>query len=104
MPEFSEDVMGVVTERIEDRFQMPLADWFIGGFNDFARDAWQSSGAATAGFFDPQGIDQLFDEHRNGFANHGRVLYAIAMFSCWWADQRAAVSTARQSSRQLQIA
>ncbi|WP_030661507.1 hypothetical protein [Streptomyces cellulosae] len=26
MPEFSEDVMGVVTERIEDRFQMPLAD------------------------------------------------------------------------------
>ncbi|MFC8198948.1 hypothetical protein ACFUTV_26665 [Streptomyces sp. NPDC057298] len=26
MPEFSEDVMAVVTERIEDRFQMPLAD------------------------------------------------------------------------------
>ncbi|MFE9601551.1 hypothetical protein [Streptomyces hokutonensis] len=26
MPEFSEDVMGVVTERIEARFQMPLAD------------------------------------------------------------------------------
>ncbi|WP_406439062.1 hypothetical protein OHB14_51615 [Streptomyces sp. NBC_01613] len=26
MAEFSEDVMGVVTERIEDRFQMPLAD------------------------------------------------------------------------------
>ncbi|MER5828696.1 hypothetical protein ABT086_42510 [Streptomyces mirabilis] len=26
MSEFSEDVIGVVTERIEDRFQMPLAD------------------------------------------------------------------------------
>lgn len=26
MPKFSEDVMGVITERIEDRFQMPLAD------------------------------------------------------------------------------
>ena len=26
MPEFSEDVMGVVAQRIEDRFQMPLAD------------------------------------------------------------------------------
>ncbi|MGW0711734.1 hypothetical protein ACWD4G_38250 [Streptomyces sp. NPDC002643] len=26
MPEFSQDVLGVVAERIEDRFQMPLAD------------------------------------------------------------------------------
>ncbi|MFC9228383.1 hypothetical protein ACWDBF_07745 [Streptomyces angustmyceticus] len=26
MTEFSEDVMGVITERIEDRFQMPLAE------------------------------------------------------------------------------
>ncbi|MEU6148036.1 hypothetical protein ABZ848_47845 [Streptomyces sp. NPDC047081] len=26
MPEFNKDVMGVVTERIEERFQMPLAD------------------------------------------------------------------------------
>ena len=23
-----------------------------------------------------------------GRANHGRVLYAIAMFSCWWSEQR----------------
>ena len=69
-------------------FQMPLADWFIGGFNDFARDAWQSSGAASAGYLDTRAVDQLFDDHRAGRANHGRVLYAIAMFSCWWSEQR----------------
>lgn len=69
-------------------FQMPLADWFTGGFSDFAQDAWKSSGAANAGFLDASEVDKLFDEHRRGRANHGRLLYAIAMFSCWWLDQR----------------
>ena len=67
---------------------MPLADWFTGGFNDFARDAWHSSGAADAGYLDRGAVDSLFDEHRSGRADHGRILYAIAMFSCWWSEQR----------------
>ena len=71
-------------------FQMPLADWFVGGFSDFAYEAWTSSGAANAGFLDPNAVSALFDEHRRGQANHGRTLYAIAMFSCWWNDQRRA--------------
>ncbi len=69
-------------------FQLPFADWFMGGFNDFAREAWRSSGVADLGFLEAQGVDRLFDEHRQGAADHGRILYAIAMFSCWWAQQR----------------
>ena len=69
-------------------FQMPLSDWFVGGFNDFAFDAWNSSGAADAGFLDRKEVAKLFDEHRRGAADHGRLLYALAMFSCWWKDQR----------------
>lgn len=68
-------------------FQLPLADWFMGGFNDFAREAWASSGVADLGILDRAGVDRLFDEHRSGAADHGRMLYAIAMFSCWWKDQ-----------------
>ena len=67
---------------------MPLADWFVGGFSDFAHEAWTISGAAEAGFLQAREIDRLFDEHRRGLANHGRLLYAIAMFSCWRKDQR----------------
>ncbi len=70
-------------------FQLPFADWFMGGFNDFAREAWRSSGVSELGFLDRQGVEQLFDEHRKGAADHGRVLYAIAMFSCWWEQQGA---------------
>jgi len=73
---------------------MPLADWFIGGFSDFAYEAWMSSGAADAGFLDARQVAGLFDEHRRGRANHGRPLYALAMFACWWKqrqqDRRAA--------------
>jgi asparagine synthase (glutamine-hydrolysing) len=69
-------------------FQMPLADWFVGGFSDFALDAWNSSGASSAGYLNPAEVERLFDEHRQGRANHGRILYAIAMFSCWWQEQR----------------
>jgi asparagine synthase (glutamine-hydrolysing) len=62
----------------------------MGGFNDFAREAWRSSGAAELGFLNAAGVEQLFDEHRRGAADHGRILYAIAMFSCWWEQQRSA--------------
>jgi asparagine synthase (glutamine-hydrolysing) len=81
-------------------FQMPLADWFVGGFNDFARDAWQSSGLADAGFLDPRGVEQMFDEHRKGTANHGRLLYAIAMFGCWWREQRPIPAVRHVAQRQ----
>jgi asparagine synthase (glutamine-hydrolysing) len=70
-------------------FQLPFADWFMGGFSDFAREGWRSSGLAELGFLDPRGVEGLFDEHRRGAADHGRILYAIAMFSCWWDQQRA---------------
>jgi len=69
-------------------FQMPLAEWFAGGFSDFAFEAWTSSGAADEGFLNPGEVQRLFDDHRSGRADHGRLLYALAMFSCWWMEQR----------------
>jgi asparagine synthase (glutamine-hydrolysing) len=82
-------------------FQMPLADWFVGGFNDFARDAWQSSGLASAGFLEPRGVERIFDEHRRGISNHGRLLYAIAMLSCWWREQRPMPASVPLPERQI---
>jgi asparagine synthase (glutamine-hydrolysing) len=69
-------------------FQLPFRDWFRGEFSDFAREIWNDSGAAASGYLQPLAVEQLFDEHRAGQADHGRILYAIAMFSCWWQQQR----------------
>jgi asparagine synthase (glutamine-hydrolysing) len=73
-------------------FQLPFADWFMGDFSDFARESWRSSGVADLGFLDRAGVERLFDDHRKGAADHGRILYAIAMFSCWWDQQGPLVS------------
>jgi asparagine synthase (glutamine-hydrolysing) len=77
-----------ILERKKQGFQMPLADWFLGDFNEFAREAWSSSGAAGAGFLEPRAVDRLFEEHRTGRADYGKLLYAITMFGCWWRNVR----------------
>ena len=82
-------------------FQMPLADWFVGSFNDFARDAWQSSGLASEGFLDARGVERTFEEHRKGIRNHGRLLYAVAMLSCWWREQLPVPVTIPARERQI---
>lgn len=71
-------------------FQLPFAEWFRGDFADFAQAAWAGSGAAAAGYLQPAAVEQLFAEHRAGRANHGRVLYAVAMFAIWWDQTFAA--------------
>ena len=76
-----------VMQRRKQGFQMPLGDWFKGGLGDFAESAWNDSGAAEAGYLKPDAVARLLAEHRAGRADHGRMLYAIAMFSCWWADR-----------------
>ena len=67
---------------------MPLADWFKGGLGEFTEGAWNDSGAAQAGYLEPDAVARLLADHRTGRADHGRILYAIAMFSCWWAERK----------------
>ncbi|HEY1606114.1 MAG TPA: asparagine synthase (glutamine-hydrolyzing) [Allosphingosinicella sp.] len=77
-----------VMRRPKQGFQMPLDAWFRGGLGDFALSAWNDSGAAKAGYLEPDAVARLLAEHRGGRADHGRMLYAIAMFSCWWAERK----------------
>ena len=74
---------GILDQR-KRGFQIPFAEWFRGDFSRFAREAWNDSGARQSGYLRPDAVEQLFLEHDAGLANHGRTLYAIAMFSCWW--------------------
>jgi asparagine synthase (glutamine-hydrolysing) len=73
-----------ILELPKQGFQMPVADWFLGDFSDFAMEAWRESGIAEQGYLDPVVVEDIFEEHRSGRADHGKLLYAITMFSCWW--------------------
>lgn len=77
-----------ILTRPKQGFQIPYASWFRGALGDFARDTWKASGISTAGYLNPLVVGQLFDEHRRGDANHGRMLYAITVFALWWDEAR----------------
>ena len=77
-----------ILDRGKQGFQMPLARWFAGDFGGYARSLWHDSGAARSGFLDPAAVEALFAEHRAGARDHGRVLYALSMFSLWWQGTR----------------
>lgn len=76
---------GALTKR-KLGFQLPFSEWFSGDFSRFAREAWEGSGASRSGYLRPDAVEKLFAEHAAGVANHGRILYAVAMFSCWWVQ------------------
>lgn len=84
-----------IFSRRKQGFQMPLADWFLGDFNDFALEVWNASGAADAGYLDRGAVARLFAEHKAGRADYGKLLYAITMFGCWWRDLRVGAAAAR---------
>jgi asparagine synthase (glutamine-hydrolysing) len=76
-----------ILKRPKQGFQMPLAKWFRGDFGDFARMAWNDSGASRAGYLDRRAVETLFQEHKLGTADHSKMLYAISVFCLWWQDQ-----------------
>ena len=85
-------------------FQLPFAEWFRGDLSDFAREAWHASGAADTSYLIASEVDAIAREHRSGKANHGRILYAIVMWSCWWQDQKRPPESEVDASRRPVIA
>ena len=85
-------------------FQLPFAEWFRGDFSEFAREAWHGSGAAESGYLVGAEVDAIAREHRAGKANHGRILYAIIMWSCWWQDQKRPPAREVDGSRPAAVA
>ena len=75
--------------RPKQGFQIPLASWLRGKFQDFARTAWHDSGASEAGYLNLAAVDRLFAEHKRGAADHSRILYAITIFALWWPTSHA---------------
>lgn len=77
-----------ILKRPKQGFQVPHRDWFRDELNDFGRDTWESSGAASSGYLDRAAVRQMFDEHRRSEADHSRMLYAVTVFALWWDEAR----------------
>jgi asparagine synthase (glutamine-hydrolysing) len=83
-----------ILKRPKQGFQIPMAAWLRSGFGDFARAAWQDSGAANLGYVRPDAVDRLFAEHKRGDADHSRMLYSLTVFGLWLTNASAQRSCA----------
>ncbi|HWQ23593.1 MAG TPA: asparagine synthase (glutamine-hydrolyzing) [Gaiellaceae bacterium] len=67
-------------------FAIPLAAWLRNELEPFARDVLSTENLRRQGFFDPQAVGRLLENHVSGRADEGRKLWALLNF-CLWHDR-----------------
>jgi asparagine synthase (glutamine-hydrolysing) len=69
-------------------FGIPLAAWFRGPLLEWSRALLLGSDAATRDWFNEAALRDLFDEHSQRRADHGKRLYALSMLAVWASGAR----------------
>lgn len=84
----------LLPERIDRRpkmgFGVPIARWFRGELRDFAHDVLLDGRAHGRGYFRPQAVEELWNEHQSQHFDHGARLWSLVMLELWhrtWIDR-----------------
>lgn len=81
-------VPGDILDRKKERgFSQPTKVWFAGPLKDFLHEHIFGAGAAARGIFNRDFLQQLFDEHTTGRANHDAYLTSVLIFNLWMNAQ-----------------
>jgi asparagine synthase (glutamine-hydrolysing) len=64
-------------------FTVPLTPWFQGPLKGFVRDILLSERAMSRGYFKPEALTRLVDEHLNGKVDRGRSLWTLLSLEIW---------------------
>jgi asparagine synthase (glutamine-hydrolysing) len=75
-------------------FGVPLDHWFRHELRDFAREVLFDPQTESRGFFRPQAVRQLYDDHVSGRADHSHRLWSLLVLELWqreWSDQLLAL-------------
>jgi asparagine synthase (glutamine-hydrolysing) len=64
-------------------FAMPLAAWFRGDLEAYAREVLISPDVARRGFLDTSAVEKMVTRHREGAGNLGTVIWTLLMFELW---------------------
>jgi len=78
---------GTLPERILNRdkrgFAVPIGRWFREECRDFIRDLLLSPQCLQRGYFKPDSVRRILDDHQAGRTNDGYRLYALLMLELW---------------------
>jgi asparagine synthase (glutamine-hydrolysing) len=64
-------------------FSIPAAAWLRGELRPFARDLLSPGALRHDGFFRPEAVTRLLDEHESGREDHSRPLWGLLCFQLW---------------------
>jgi asparagine synthase (glutamine-hydrolysing) len=76
---FSDDLPPDVAQRGKTGFGVPLGRWFRDDLRELARDVLPTD----RGWFRPDTVTRLLDEHEAGSADHGHRLWCLLMLELW---------------------
>ena len=71
-------------------FGVPLAAWFRAEWRDYIRQLLTNPRSLGRGYFRPEAISRLLDEHQSGRWNHSHRLWSLVMLELWhreWIDR-----------------
>jgi asparagine synthase (glutamine-hydrolysing) len=64
-------------------FSIPAAAWLRGELRPFARDLLAPDALRRDGFFRPEVVTRLLEEHESGLEDHSRPLWGLLCFQLW---------------------
>jgi len=64
-------------------FTVPLTPWFRGPLNGFVRDVLLGERALARGYFKPEAVRRLVDDHLEGRVDRGRSLWTLLSLEIW---------------------
>jgi asparagine synthase (glutamine-hydrolysing) len=65
-------------------FVPPIGAWLAGELQPMTREALSPSNVRRQGFFQPEAVTGLLDEHAAGRADNSRKIWALLTFSLWF--------------------
>jgi asparagine synthase (glutamine-hydrolysing) len=86
---FADLLPPAVVRRPKMGFGVPLDQWFRGPLREFTREILLDRKTLARGFFRPESVKQLVQEHLIGRFDHSYRLWALLFFELWqrqWVD------------------
>jgi asparagine synthase (glutamine-hydrolysing) len=80
-----------VRRRPKMGFGVPLGHWFRNELRDFTRDVLLDERALARGYFRPEAVRNLVEDHQTGRYDHSYRLWALLVLELWqreWLDKK----------------
>jgi asparagine synthase (glutamine-hydrolysing) len=85
-------------------FTVPLTPWFLGPLRNFVRETLLGERALSRGYFRPDVIRRLVDDHLNANVDRGRALWTLLALEVWhrlYVDDNGTQAAANRLAEEL---